>query len=95
MTIKMIVDECDKYELPDITDTFSFTQPNTVSFLFFSHHALDIVYKLLASYIAKRICVIWNCYFIMDTIFKMYTVQWWIQQGSGHHAVLDINIVEE
>jgi hypothetical protein len=24
MTIKMIVDECDKYELPDITDTFSF-----------------------------------------------------------------------
>jgi hypothetical protein len=23
MTIKMIVDECDKYELPDITDTFS------------------------------------------------------------------------
>jgi hypothetical protein len=25
MTIKMIVDECDKYELPDITDTFSFS----------------------------------------------------------------------
>ena len=24
MTIKMIVDECDKYELPDITDTISF-----------------------------------------------------------------------
>jgi hypothetical protein len=24
MTIKMIVDKCDKYELPDITDTFSF-----------------------------------------------------------------------
>jgi hypothetical protein len=24
MTIKMIVDECDKYELPDITETFSF-----------------------------------------------------------------------
>ena len=25
MTIKMIVDKCDKYELPDITDTFSFS----------------------------------------------------------------------
>jgi hypothetical protein len=24
MTINMIVHECDKYELPDITDTFSF-----------------------------------------------------------------------
>ena len=24
MTIQMLVDECDKYELPDITDTFSF-----------------------------------------------------------------------
>jgi hypothetical protein len=26
------------------------------------------------------ICVLWNCYFVMD---KMHTVQGWIQQRSG------------
>jgi hypothetical protein len=33
MTIKMIVDECDKYELPDITDTISFNSSTADSWV--------------------------------------------------------------
>jgi hypothetical protein len=39
-------------------------------------------YQILQK-LAQRICVIWNYYFKMDKKIKMYTVQWWIQQGSG------------
>ena len=58
----------------------AFYSPKYCFCSFFSHHTLDIVYKLLVSYIAERICAMWNCYFVMD---KMYTVQGCIQQGSG------------